>query len=254
MGILFRTFLDSLSPHLLLTSFLASCILEFYPLSSFFDFVFLFYPSSSLYLRFCVSILFRTFLGFWIFSLFLLFHSLSSVLLRSFFLCKLLGFCVGILSRTFLDSTFHLLLQFLFNFSSNFIIRVLKRCLPFSSSPFYTILSFLNSSTILRGHIVPHFLGRTHSFFTSIFSPLTLTSLIFFHSPTFFFRFCYFLVTLRGHIVPHFHKIPPISHLGNFFPVCLALLPAPKFVLLCFLLPVISKLLTLRSKNLVSLS
>ena len=112
VGILLRTFLDSLSSYILLTSFLASYILKFYPLTSFFDFVFLFYPSSSLYLRFCVSILFRTFLRFWNFSLFLLFRSLSSVLLRFFFLCKLLRFCVGIFLRTFLDSTFHLSLQF----------------------------------------------------------------------------------------------------------------------------------------------
>ena len=64
VGILLRTFLDSLFSYLLLTSFLAPCILKFYPLTSFFDFVFSFYPSSSLNLRFCVSILFRTFLGF----------------------------------------------------------------------------------------------------------------------------------------------------------------------------------------------
>ena len=64
VGILLRTFLDSLSSFLLPTSFLDSCILKFFSLTSFFNFVFLFYPSSSLYLRFCVSILFRTFLGF----------------------------------------------------------------------------------------------------------------------------------------------------------------------------------------------
>ena len=64
VGILLRTFLDSLFSYLLLTSFLAPCILKFFPLTFFFDFVFSFYPSSSLYLRFCVSILFRTFLGF----------------------------------------------------------------------------------------------------------------------------------------------------------------------------------------------
>ena len=64
VGILLRTFLDILFSYLLLNSFLAPCILKFFPLTSFFDFVFSFYPSPSLYLRFCVSILFRTFLGF----------------------------------------------------------------------------------------------------------------------------------------------------------------------------------------------
>ena len=64
VGILLRSLLDSLFSYLLLTSFLPPCILKFFPLTSFFDFVFSFYPSSSLYLRFCVSILFRTFLGF----------------------------------------------------------------------------------------------------------------------------------------------------------------------------------------------
>ena len=64
VGILLRTFLELLFSYLLLTSFLAPCILKFFPLTSFFDLVFSFYPSPSLYLRFCVSILFRTFLGF----------------------------------------------------------------------------------------------------------------------------------------------------------------------------------------------
>ena len=162
MGILLRTFLDSFFSCLLLTSFLAPCTLKFYPLTSFFDFVFSFYPSSSLYLRFCVSILFCTFFGFGIFSLLLLFRSLSSVLLCFFFLLQITQILRG------------------------HIILVLQRLF----SPLFLSLLYdpvLNSLKILRGHIVPHFLGRTHSFFSSIFVSPNLLSLpfIFFHFPTF---------------------------------------------------------------------
>ena len=85
VGILLRTFLDSLFSYLLLTSFLAPRIPKFFPLTSSFDFVFSFYPSSSLYLRFCVSILFRTFLGFGISLSF----SLSVLYLLYFFVSSL---------------------------------------------------------------------------------------------------------------------------------------------------------------------
>jgi len=89
---------------------------------------------------------------------------------------------VGILFRTFLD-------------------------LLFLPSPLLSILS-----KILRGHIVPHFLG----YFLLLVSFLFLPNLFSFFLQLLRSFFVFFLlgqnlVTLRGHIVPHFHKILLLS-------------------------------------------
>ena len=321
VGILLRTFLDSLFSYLLLTSFLAPYILKFYPLTSFVDFVFSFYPSSSLYLRFCVSILFRTFLGFGISpsfsssvlcllyffvssfsvnysdSAWVYYSTLSSILPSIFFFNSLRFFfkfyhpyiaalflfssspfytflsfilsrsCVDILFRTFLEELIlrgHFILLFLrfypsssssipFGSSLNFLILVLQRCFLFSPSPFYTFLSFILSRSCVD------------ILFRTFLEELAPSSLPFLFLPI----YPHFLYLLSLPYVLHSFLLlscdsawtycsalsQDTSYLPSWKPFsCESCITSCKFVLSCFLLPVISKLSTLRSKNLVSLS
>ena len=125
------------------------------------------------YLRFCVDILFRTFLDFLRYLLSLPFFLFLGV--------PYLRFCVGILFRTFLD----------FSISSTPTDFVLFNSLLFSYDSGFLSLFFV--SKILRGHTVPHFL-RSLSILSSISSILLSTYSLFIIDPCplrfSFLRFC----------------------------------------------------------------